>query len=62
MSVYRPKTKHPEDDILKTNIFDGVSDNKSCTPTMMGGSVKEYINRDIREVSVKINPKVNRCT
>jgi hypothetical protein len=45
------KQNTPEDDILKTDIFDGVPDNKSCSPNMMGGSVEEYINRDIREVS-----------
>jgi hypothetical protein len=45
------KQNTPEDDILKTDIFDGVPNNKSCSPNMMGGSVEEYINRDIREVS-----------
>jgi uncharacterized protein YfkK (UPF0435 family) len=41
----------PEDDILRTDIFDDVPDNKSCSPNMMDGIVEEYINRDIREVS-----------
>lgn len=40
----------PEEDRLKTDIFDGVPDNKSCSPNMMGGSLEEYINRDTREV------------
>jgi hypothetical protein len=45
------KQNTPEDDRLKTYIFDGVPDNKSCSPNVMGGSVEEYINRDTREVS-----------
>ena len=31
------KQNTPEDDRLKTYIFDGVPDNKSCSPNMMGG-------------------------
>ena len=45
------KQNTPEDDRLKTYIFDGVPDHKSCSPNVMGGSVEEYINRDTREVS-----------
>jgi hypothetical protein len=41
----------PEEDGLKTGIFDIVPDNKRCSPNMVGGSVEEYINRDTREVS-----------
>jgi hypothetical protein len=45
------KQNTPEYDRLKTYIFDGVPDHKSCSPNVMGGSVEEYINRDTREVS-----------
>jgi hypothetical protein len=46
------KQNTPEDDILKTDIFDGVPDNKSCSPNMMGGSVEEYI-REVRQCEDK---------
>jgi hypothetical protein len=42
------KQNTPEEDRLKTDIFDSVSDNKRCSPNMVGGSVDEYINRDTR--------------
>jgi hypothetical protein len=45
------KQNTAEDDRLKTDIFDGVSDNKSCSPNMVGGRVEEYINRNTREVN-----------
>jgi hypothetical protein len=45
------KQNTPEEDRLKTDIFDSVPDNKSCSPNMVGGRVEEYINRNIREVS-----------
>jgi hypothetical protein len=45
------KQNTPEEDRLKTDIFDSVSDNKPCSPNMVGSSVDEYINRDTREVS-----------
>jgi hypothetical protein len=45
------KQNTPQEDRLKTDIFDSVPDNKSCSPNMVGGRVEEYINRNIREVS-----------
>jgi CRISPR/Cas system CSM-associated protein Csm3 (group 7 of RAMP superfamily) len=45
------KQNTPEEDRLKTDIFDIVADNKRCSPNMVGGSVEENINRDTREVS-----------
>ena len=45
------KQNTPEEDRLKTDIFDSVPDIKSCSPNMMGGRVVEYINKDTREVS-----------
>jgi hypothetical protein len=45
------KQNTPEEDRLKTDIFDSVSDNKSCSPNMVSGRVEEYINRNTREVS-----------
>ena len=45
------KQNNPDEDRLKTDIFDSVPDNKSSSPNMMGGRVEEYINRDTREVS-----------
>jgi hypothetical protein len=55
------KQNTPEEDRLKTDIFDSVPDIKNCSPNMMGGRVVEYINKDTREVSqFEDNPTVNR--
>jgi hypothetical protein len=45
------KQNTPEEDRLKTDIFDSVPNNKHCSPNTVGGSVEKYINRDTREVS-----------
>jgi hypothetical protein len=49
----------PEEDRLKTDIFDSVPNNKSCSPNMVGGRVEEYINRNTREVR-QFEDKVKR--
>jgi hypothetical protein len=49
----------PEDDRLKTDIFDSVPNNKSCSPNMVGGRMEEYINRNTREVR-QFEDKVKR--
>jgi hypothetical protein len=49
----------PEEDRLKTDIFDSVPNNKSCSPNMVGGRMEEYINRNTREVR-QFEDKVKR--
>jgi len=45
------KQNTPEEDRLKTDIFDSVPDNKRFSPNMVDDNVEEYINRDTREVN-----------
>ena len=50
----------PEEDRLKTDIFDSVPNNKSCSPNMVGDKVEEYANRNTREVR-QFEDKVKTC-